>query len=432
MTRPAAETVLGIDLGTGSVRAGLYSLAGDLVAVGEEPVATAHPMPGWAEQCPDEVLAGLQRSVTAVTAGRPPPAAICVASTAVTAVPVGPDDAPAGAALLWMDTRAASEAAEITRTGHPVLQYTGGQVSPEWMLPKALRLARHDPRRYGAARRIVDVHDWVMFRLTGSWTLAEATISAEWSYDPLAGGWPADLLAGLGVERLLGGWDVDKLPAGAAAGFLTAAAAARLGLPAGIPVVQCLMDSYAAALAADVFRRGPVAVSIGTSSSYLGLSAYPVHDARLLGPVPGALGPGTIVQQGGQTSAPLSSSGSAASWPPARPCRPWTPRPRPSRRVPRASGRPTPGRVAEPRTAIRPRAACGAGSRWRTPGRTCTGRCWNRWRSAAGPSWRLSTRPGWTTASSSSPGAAPAAASGCRSTPTFSAARCCAWTRASQ
>ena len=305
MTRRAggAATLLGIDLGTGSVRAGLYSQDGALLAAHEETVATTHPRPGWAEQSPAQVLDRLHRAVAAVAAVSPPPAALCVASTAVSAVAVGDDDFPVGPSLLWMDTRAADEAAEITSTGHPVLRFTGGQVSPEWMLPKALWLARRDPSRYAAARRIVDVHDWVMFRLTGDWSLAQATISAEWSYDPLAGGWPADLLSSLGLPGLLSGWAVPRLPPGALAGRLTPQAAASTGLPAGLPVVQGLMDSYAAALAADVYRPGRVAVSIGTSSSYLGLSRQLTPDPRLLGPVPDALGPGTVVQQGGQTSA---------------------------------------------------------------------------------------------------------------------------------
>jgi ribulose kinase len=140
-------------------------------------------------------------------------------------------------------------------------------------------------------------------------TMPRATIAAEWSYDPLAGGWPADLLAGLGLSVLLDGWDIPKLPAGAVAGCLAPEAAARTRLPPGLLVVQGLMDSYAAALAADVYQPGRVAVSIGTSSSYLGLSERPVHDPRLLGPVPDALGPGTIAQQGGQTSA-----AAAAEW----------------------------------------------------------------------------------------------------------------------
>ena len=52
------------------------------------------------------------------------------------------------------------------------------------------------------------------------------------------------------------------------------------------------MDSYAAALAADVYQPGRVAVSVGTSSSYLGLSQQLAPDPRLLGPVPERPRPG--------------------------------------------------------------------------------------------------------------------------------------------
>ena len=298
-----AGTVLGLDLGTGSIRAGLYSDTGTLLAEHEHDIMTIHPRAGWAEQSPHEVLEGVYQAVAAVTTGRAPPAAMCVASTAVTAIAVGPGAEPLGPALLWMDMRAASEAAEINRSRHPALRHTGGQVSPEWMLPKALWLARHDRPRYAAARRIVDVHDWVMFQLTGEWTLALSTIAAEWCYDPLTGIWPADLLDRLGISELLDGWAVPKLAAGTVAGQLTSRAAASTGLPAGLPVVQGLMDSYAAALAAGIYQAGRVTATIGTSSSYLSLTGKPVYDPRLLGPVPEAFGPGTFVQQGGQTSA---------------------------------------------------------------------------------------------------------------------------------
>jgi sugar (pentulose or hexulose) kinase len=63
------------------------------------------------------------------------------------------------------------------------------------------------------------------------------------------------------------------------------------------------MDSFAAALACDVFQPGRAAVSLGSSSSYMVLTPELVSDPRLLGPVRDALGPGTYLTQGGQTSA---------------------------------------------------------------------------------------------------------------------------------
>jgi sugar (pentulose or hexulose) kinase len=296
-------TYLGIDLGTRSVRVGLYATTGELVSSSEMAVATVHPRPGWAEQSPAQVLDALGRAVRSVTFGGVRPAAVSVASTAVTTVAVDGADRPIGSALLWMDTRAEAEAEEITATGHAILANTGGRVSPEWMLPKLLWLARHDSERLRAARRVVDVHDWVIFNLTGRWSLARATIIAEWCYDPGSDSWPGDLLAELGVGGAVAGWDVPRLDPGAPAGAVTAEAAALTGLAVGTPVAQGTMDSYAAALACDIYRPGRIAMSIGTSSSYVGLTETPVLHPALLGPVPDSFGSGTFAQQGGQTSA---------------------------------------------------------------------------------------------------------------------------------
>ncbi len=88
------------------------------------------------------------------------------------------------------------------------------------------------------------------FELTGQCNLSEATIAAERRDDPrrATAGRPADRLAITDCSPV----DAPKPPAGVPAGRLAAAAAARTGLTQGTPVVQGLMDSYAAALAADV------------------------------------------------------------------------------------------------------------------------------------------------------------------------------------
>jgi sugar (pentulose or hexulose) kinase len=300
---PAA--VLGLDVGTESARAGLFGLDGSLLAEGRAGYPTAFPAPGWAEQDPAAVWAAVIAALRAClgAAAGITPLACSLSATAVTAVTVAADGSPTGPALLWMDTRAAAEAAEITATGHPSLWYTGGHVSPEWMLPKALWLQRNQPDRYASARWLVELHDWILYRLTGRWALASATASAEWGYDPHARAWPVDLLAQVGLGDLPARWPKAVLSPGEAAGTVLPAAAAATGLPPGLPVFQGLMDSFAAALACDVFRPGRVAVSLGSSSSYLALIPDPVSDPRLLGPIRDGLGPGTYLMQGGQTSA---------------------------------------------------------------------------------------------------------------------------------
>jgi sugar (pentulose or hexulose) kinase len=302
---PGAEGFLGLDVGTESARAALFGVDGHLLAEGRAGYPTRFPRPGRAEQDPaavwDAVCAALGACLAPLPGVRPLAFSLC--ATAVTAITVDDTGEPFGPALLWMDTRATAEAAEITATGHPSLWYTGGHVSPEWMLPKALWLRRHEPDRYARARWLVELHDWILYRLTGRWALAAATASAEWGYDPLAGAWPLDLLAEVGLADLPSRWPQAVLAPGEPAGAVTPAAAAATGLPPGLPVFQGLMDSFAAALACDVFQPGRAAVSLGSSSSYMALAAEPVSDPRLLGPIRHALGAGTTLMQGGQTCA---------------------------------------------------------------------------------------------------------------------------------
>src|SRR5260370_25592755 len=139
------------------------------------------------------------------------------------------------------------------------------------------------------ARYIVELHDWLMFRLTGRWALSLATISGEWSYVSERGGWPLDLLEVLDLGDLPERWPADVLSPGQLVGQVTSEFSMETGLPLGLPVAQGLMDSYAAAIATNVFAPGRLSLSLGSSSSYLVLTDTPRSDPRLLGPVPDAL-----------------------------------------------------------------------------------------------------------------------------------------------
>lgn len=296
---------LGIDVGTESVRAVIFDTYGKALSKGCAVYTTHFVCPGWAEQDPEEVWAALLTAVRTVIRATPDAdvQGCSLASTAVTVVTVDRDGNTFDPAILWMDTRASAEAAEISATGHPALLYTGNAVSPEWMLPKALWLKRHALHRYRKARYIVELHDWLMFRLTGRWALSLATISGEWSYVSERSGWPLDLLEALDLGDLPGKWPADVLLPGQLFGHVTSEFSTETGLPPGLPVAQGLMDSYAAAIATNVFASGRLSLSLGSSSSYLVLTDAPRSDPRLLGPVPDAFGIGTWAMQGGQTSA---------------------------------------------------------------------------------------------------------------------------------
>jgi len=189
---------LGLDVGTQSVRAALFDLRGNARAFATAPLDTTFPQPGWAEQDPEQwwraACTAVPQALASAGAGADAVAGIGLDCTACTVVACRTDAVPLRPALLWMDQRAHREAQEISQTGDASLRFVSGAVSPEWMLPKALWLKRHEPAVYDEARRIVECTDWFMFRLTGEWTLSLNNVTVKWNYDRPEGGWSAALL----------------------------------------------------------------------------------------------------------------------------------------------------------------------------------------------------------------------------------------------
>ncbi len=305
--------LLGIDVGTQSVRAALFDASGRTAAFGTEPLETTYPRASWAEQRAENwwsaTRAAVARALQAASARPDQVLAIGLDCTACTVIACDLDGKPARPALLWMDQRSADEAETISRAGHPVLRYVSGRVSPEWMLPKALWLKRNEPEIYGQATRIVECTDWMMHKLTGDWTLSLNHVAVKWNYARPDGGWPISLLNEVGLCDLPAKWPERIIPLGEGEGVLSAQAAAELGLAPGTPVAQGGIDAYLGMLGLGATRDGDVAVVVGSSTCHLAQSKAGVFGSGAAGCYPDATVPGMYTLEAGQTA-----TGSILDW----------------------------------------------------------------------------------------------------------------------
>ncbi|MHB1560127.1 MAG: FGGY-family carbohydrate kinase [Isosphaeraceae bacterium] len=312
-TRPRNGLLLGLDVGTQSLRAALVDHYGRTVAYGVAPIETSYPRPTWAEQDPEAwwsaARAAIRSALDAASSGPDEVVAIGLDCTACTVLACDEAGKPLGPALLWMDQRSYREAAEINATGDPVLRYVSGRVSPEWMLPKALWLKRHRPEVYHSAARIVEGTDWMMHRLTGEWTLSLNHVAVKWNYARPDGGWPLSLLAAVGLDDLPGKWPTRIIPLGRGDGRLARAAAEELGLAPGIPVAQGGIDAYLGMLGLGATRDGDVAVIVGSSTCHLAQSHDGVFGSGAGGCYPDATVEGLYTLEAGQTA-----TGSILDW----------------------------------------------------------------------------------------------------------------------
>jgi ribulose kinase len=303
--------VMGLDFGTGSVRVGLVDLeTRSVVYERESPYATAYPKLGWAEQSPLDWWQALGRAARSVMqdAGPVEIRGIAVATTASTVVACRRDGTPLRPALLWMDCRAAVEAERTAESRNPVMAYSGGSDAAEWLVPKAMWMAKHDAT-WGEIDVVCECIDFINFWLTGRWVASRMNATCKWNYDSIACRLPAELYDEFGVPGLETRLPEAMIPVGQPIEALTREAAEHLGLDHRPIVAQGGIDAHIGVLGAGTVRPGDLLMIGGTSVVFLFHMEQEKPVPGFWGPYPNALVDDLWLVEGGQVSA-----GSILSW----------------------------------------------------------------------------------------------------------------------
>ncbi|MBR8494546.1 carbohydrate kinase, partial [Burkholderia cenocepacia] len=200
--------LLGIDLGTGSVK--LVTLDADGVerAVASEPYALSSPQPGWAEIAPDTWWQALVRAAARLPADeRAQVAAIGFSGQMHGVVLIDAAGQPVRPALLWPDTRAVweADAASWPASGSPVagvpvagLPVAPNPVAPGMAGPLLRWLAAHEPDALRAARWAVQPKDWLRIALGGD-VAADPSDACATALATPDGAWDNALIDTLGL-----------------------------------------------------------------------------------------------------------------------------------------------------------------------------------------------------------------------------------------
>ncbi|UFU03306.1 xylulose kinase [Ruania suaedae] len=308
--------LLGIDVGTESVRVAVVDPDGSVRGVASRRHATRHPHPGWATQDPGDWWTGLRAAVGEVLAqtgtSAQQVAGVGYAATTMTVVPMAATGEHLADALLWMDVRAVDQAARAATSSSSALRYIGDGAAPasaEWFPFKAAWLAEHEPELFARTDRLVDAADWLTHRLTGTWTQNINTAALRMFHNRDTGGWPADFYQHVGAGAALAKVPEQVLDLGAPVGGLTHAAATELGLVAGTPVAQGCGDAWAGQIGLDVLAPGRMALITGSSHVLTGQTHAAVSGAGFFGAYTDAVLPGQYTVEAGQ-----ASTGSVLRW----------------------------------------------------------------------------------------------------------------------
>ncbi|RYB03319.1 FGGY-family carbohydrate kinase [Lichenibacterium ramalinae] len=263
------DLVIGVDIGTQSTKAVLVGQDGSIRAQASRAYAPDTPRPNWAEQWPDVWLDAVEACLAEVAraGGAGDVKAVCVSSLyGGSGIPVDADMRPLHPCLIWMDRRAEDQVRWVrdhVDMGR-LAAITGNGVDSYYGYTKVLWLRDNRPDLWERTALFLPPNAYVIQRLTGAVAVDHSSAgNIGGFYDATRRAWSREMLDAMGVparmmpERLVASTEV--------VGGLRPEVAARLGLPAGTPVVAGGVDAAVATYAAGVVRPGQHVAMIGTS-----------------------------------------------------------------------------------------------------------------------------------------------------------------------
>jgi len=263
--------VLGVDSSTQATKVEVRDAdSGALVASGRAP----HPSttPPRSEQDPADWWRAFEEACSATGVPLDDIAAVSVAAQQHGLVPLDAAGEVIRPAKLWNDTESAPDAGWLLeQLGGPEAWAAacGSVPVAAFTITKLSWLHRSEPDAWARLARVGLPHDWVTWRLTGTWVTDRGDASGTGYWSPADGGYRHDLLAIVDRDR---DW-IPALPTvlGPAepAGQWAAGGGALVGPGTG--------DNMAAALGLGL-RPGDVVISIGTSGTVFTRHDEPTHD----------------------------------------------------------------------------------------------------------------------------------------------------------
>ncbi|XP_028412955.1 FGGY carbohydrate kinase domain-containing protein-like [Dendronephthya gigantea] len=331
-----AYLYIAVDVGTSSVRTAVVDREGRIIEYSSEDISIWQPSPELYELSSENIwkclCSAVRKACSKVNKGNIRGIGFDATCSLVALdkhgnpVSITPNKATNRNIILWLDHRAVKEAEIINTTGHDVLKFVGGKISPEMQAPKILWCKKNlEEERWKDISVFFDLPEFLTFKATGSYTRSLCSLVCKFNYmghssQQINGnsGWIPSFWSGIGLSefveddfRILGGNSVS-MPGKPLAHGLSVQAAQDLDLPTGLPVATSLIDAHAGGLGvigAAVKKElscesltSRLAIISGTSSCHMAIDEQPLFVDGVWGPYYSAMVPDLWLNEGGQSA----------------------------------------------------------------------------------------------------------------------------------
>ena len=276
-------TVLGIDIGTQSVKVVFYDAeAHTCVAVASAPLELHQTNSGVAEQQADWWVQALRIALQQVDQSvREAVLAVGVSGQQHGFVPLDKSGQVLAKVKLWCHTSTDAECDQITADFGGVdecIAKTGNPVLPGYTASKVRWFRNAHPDLYANMDCILLPHDYLNFYLTGERRMEAGDASGTGFLDIRNRQWSEKMLRAIDPRRDLRDCLPDVELQNKTIGTLLPAVADELGLPSKTPVSIGGGDNMMGAIGTGNVTAGIVTMSLGTSGTVYAYSDTPVVD----------------------------------------------------------------------------------------------------------------------------------------------------------
>jgi xylulokinase len=264
--------VLGIDVGTTSVKTVLVSGEGVLVdeASASHDLISLHT--GWAEEDADKWWRNVRKTLRELSSRHPEAVsgAACIGVTGMVPAIVMLDEngAPVRNTIQQNDARSVEEIDFLKERidQEDLYEKTGGFTNQQHVLPRMLWVRDHEPEAFARMAHVLGSYDYIAYKLTSALSIEMNWAAESGLFDIRKKEWLTDQMEAFGFRPE---WFPKVNASMAVIGHVTEQAAAETGLRAGIPVIAGSADHVASTLSAGIINEGDLLIKFGGAGDIL-------------------------------------------------------------------------------------------------------------------------------------------------------------------
>lgn len=278
------EYVMGIDLGTSSVKAVFMDRLGHIAATSSYPYEVEVPYPAYAQQNPEEWWNAARKAIQSAMQK----AGICgkqikgigFSGQMHGLVALDKKGNVLFPAIIWMDQRTKKEASEI----HQIVHEMGldeelmNQPVAGMLVCSLLWVKRNRPELYNKIAYVILPKDYIRYRLGGTIETDETDAVGSLAFSVKKREWCSRLLKKLDISESLFPPVVRPY---SVTGQVSRKAAEETGLREGTILAAGGADSAMQLTGNGIIREGILACNIGTGSQILAVTSIPLYDRKL-------------------------------------------------------------------------------------------------------------------------------------------------------